>query len=192
MAGLRRKWRRLRSGLYVPSLLRRLHEDERGAWFPGCKAAVVPDCTACKGGVHPTELTVTLADIANGGDCTTCTNANDDWTVPAFGSCTELPDAEDHQQYKDTFSVTICDDTSLVIIVNIWWNRSGTAGTREVEVNVYSLPAAPTDLYVVFRKTETGQSEPFDCQNFSSFDVPLVLDQGSTCDGSAATCALSA
>lgn len=193
MAGLQRKWRRLRSGLYVPPLLRRLHKDERGAWFPGCREGS-EDCTACKDGIHPAELTVTFAGITN-DECEECLQVNTGWTIPIFGSCFNLGATEDYQAYHERFDVDICEDNQLNIQINIYWNRQEVSGARQIAMTVYSMwnnLDPHTQLMAYFALYETSQSEPFDCENFSSLDIPLYTGYNGACDTTGASALLSA
>lgn len=73
---LRCKWERLKSGLYVPLFLKRLHGDEFGGWPPCPECCDPPSaCEECSDG-GPDQFQVFFTGLVNGG-CGDCTYFND-------------------------------------------------------------------------------------------------------------------
>lgn len=76
--GGRRTWRKLKSGLYVPPFLKRLHRDEVGGWFPCCREGP-PDycgtfpCYQCVDNIAPDWIQIYFTGVVNQNrdDCTT-------------------------------------------------------------------------------------------------------------------------
>lgn len=129
--------------------------------------------------VTPAELIVVVAGQANGVS-STCDVANGTWALP-YGGCSgsnavwfaAFPDEDDYQCGAGL-------PVTPSFTVQISW-VSGT-GTRTIRVNSNSFGGTTFEL------VETGQSEPFDCTSFVSFEVPADPPGTICCDGSAATC----
>jgi hypothetical protein len=166
VASLRRTWRRLRSGLYVPPLLHRLHRDQRGAWYPCCPA---PDCAGCLGGGTnaPDEVQVTLAGIVDDG-CGNghCSSLNTDYVLGQIPG--NLCD------YNYTFGSGICSPATTSLKLGFL----GIAGSYKILINLGGVGP------VVLATWGTDWlDEPFNCKNLSGYSVPFASQYGSTnCD----------
>lgn len=105
---LRRRWNRLKSGLYVPPFLKRLHEDQRGLWYPYCGE----ECEHCSG-TAPAQWQVVTANIAD-DTCADCDpDLNDTWILDqdADISSSLVPVG---CAYSYTLPSAICDVTCIV------------------------------------------------------------------------------
>jgi len=76
---IRRKWKRLKSGLYVPPFLKRLHRDERGGWYPCCTSPC-GDCTRCVDNCAP-AFSVLFTGLTN-NSCSDCSDLLGPFVVP--------------------------------------------------------------------------------------------------------------
>jgi hypothetical protein len=169
-------------------------------------AACCHKCQACKDGIYPDELTVTLSGIVNGGGCSDCVNANGAWVLQKAGDCSEtwwgiagppppLGGAvwQSLQNYQGSFpSVNMCQGAggqgTLTIFLQIGWNQNGVAGQRAIVVHIGNNLGY---VNVEFRLLQQSQTEPFDCPGLSSLSIPY---QGAAlyCGSPGATCSVSA
>lgn len=109
---MKRQWDRLRSGLFVPKLLKRLHRDEEGGFHPtgnwfGCSCEEVLWCTInCDGG-GPEQFQVVISDLAN-DSCSDCADFNDTFVLDRVGEGVISPCI-----WRYTFPSAICGRTSV-------------------------------------------------------------------------------
>ena len=74
---MRRNWERLKSGLYVPPFLKRLHRDQRGLWYPCCNGNGGVSCPGCIDKA-PLQWKVVIDDVID-EDCANCQLYNATW-----------------------------------------------------------------------------------------------------------------
>lgn len=174
MFGLRRKWSRLRSGLYVPPLLRRLHRDERGLWYPCCTEGGGP-CDHCVG-TTPTDLLVDLVGIVE-GSCGSCGQFDDDtytltWREAAGGTC--------YWGYE--FPSALCAIDGLMATL------AESGGTYYLTIRLVSpYPSGGTKCD--FRAEYDPKP---DCSSWSNEECPHLDSPFFTCDASSASAFVTA
>jgi len=152
-------------------------------------------CIACKGGVYPPNLSLTIAGVGN-AFCNDCGNVNDTFIIPitqccglTWPECGPPPEGsgQSNAHYFAGFGdVAICTTMLISVRAVVWWNRDNVAGRREIQVNV-EWAGIPI---IVWRLTENGQDDPFDCEAFDSLNIPFS-GIGIECAGTP-TCLLSA
>jgi hypothetical protein len=153
-------------------------------------------CQACLAGDAPDELTVTFADLINAGGCADCVNGNGTWVLAKQGDCLPVQWFNgvwvSYQNYQGSFpDVHMCQcafqQAMLVISLQVAWNYGGVAGQRAVLITIGNSLGC---LAVSFLRLEQNQTEPFDCEGFSSLSVPYS-NSGLYCSSPGATCQLS-
>lgn len=170
MASLRRKWRRLRSGLYIPPLLWRLHQNEIGAlWYPCC-GDQGDNCDLCIDSDAPSQVQVVLAGIAE-DTCGSCDSLNGTYV---------LTQQANPCYWRYILPSVICGVYDVRAVV---YDQGG--GNTRVQTGV----TTGVGWYIEYRKDVTGLA---DCMNWSNYDVPWSGDGvGFTCDGSSSTSKLT-
>jgi len=181
------EWTKRASGLLLPQAGFAYHP-----WrFQPCDVCC---CRACSH--YPAELTVSLADIINASepDCTSCTNANDDWTIPLQTECQrEVYNGGWYEwvRYKDEFEVDYCG-ANLQVYCIVYWRYLDIDERRDIWVAAQNANE-DANSKINYWRTETSQSDPFDCTAFSSLDIPyLGAGTGPYCASPDSSCVVSA
>ena len=172
MFGLRKKWSRLRSGLYVPPLLRRVHRDERGLWYPCCSDGGPVACAGCTGNA-PAEFDVTFSGLVN-RVCNSCPSYDGTYRVTyQSGSPTAC-------FYQYAVPAGSCDIDYVDFLLSKF--LSPTRGRMDVYIG--------TGGYYALFRYDPGTL--IDCMNLSSQVAAHAATHASAaCDGSSATCSIS-
>lgn len=216
---IHREWEQLKSRLYVPAFLGQLQlpqtrrrprrcrswrgRSRLGGWFPcpeccgeesssssfslssrsseSCSASSLTspssistqsalDCPFCTGDYTPNEFSVVFDNIAENG-CGDCAALNN---TPIILDLYTVTIECGWRNFDDD----VCEWTAVYL-----WVRVG--GDLDVRVITDSLPQA-----MDFGKNFGGN---FNCSSLNNEDIPLVSSSGDwSCDGSAATCAVTA
>jgi hypothetical protein len=136
---LRRKWDRLKSGLYIPPFLKRLHKDEFGGW-PPC-----PDC--CGSGPAecgcdepaPNQAQIVLAGFGGSGDCA---DLNDTYVTDETSTCWYQYSFSPRIEYVDRIRVFLHPiSTNLRVTVYLDLYEGVPLGWIEFEQDFGTTPA---------------------------------------------------
>jgi hypothetical protein len=159
--------------------------------FQPC-AACCHVCQACLNGDVPGELTVSFAGVQDAQNlCPDCGNANGSWVLQASGDCLPVQWFNgvwvSYQNYQGSFANVDMCGSGLEIFLQVAWNYGGVSGQRAILVTIGNSVG---NVQVSFLRLEQNQSQPFDCQAFSSLDVPYS-GSGLWCSSPGATCSVS-
>jgi hypothetical protein len=172
---LHQKWKELKSGLYVPAFLKRLHENEFGGWQP------CPECCTCKecsdGG--PASFQVVVSGVVDSG-CSNCDeNFNGPFVVTRAGAAA-LFGSSDPCWWAYEFDPAPCNPES-----------GGNAYALQFIAGVMYLNLYTHDKFWYTRWRKTYATRPA-CKDFVDEDLPFHSNSGGICNGSASTAEITA
>jgi len=123
-------WEKLKSGLYAPPLLTRLHRDQQGlAWFPCCGDCVCNDCS----GTTPSQLQIAFTGYSNNG-CSNCADFNDTFI------CDCVSGLQNPCYWRYIFPEDVCDSNNKIEIeFNDFGASSRISGTIDLDAGFSSF-----------------------------------------------------
>lgn len=167
--------------------------------WPGSRFMPHPNCycPACLNG-KPDQLVVTFGNIPSSpsppdpsGSLCQAIGLQDDWLIVS-GACCGRETVWYDGYYEQPWTLLGDDIVWLQIYIVISWNAkhsfsvSGSppctktvtvtseSGTRAISVVACCRASPGTHYNLTFKLEETGQTEPFDCENFADLDIPWV------------------
>ena len=122
----KRVWDRLKSGIYVPPLLKRVHRDEDGGWYPCCTGDG-RECPYCSG-IVPAQFSVVVPDLYKGiGACNECDELEGTYIV-------------DWYEYEDPWCVYYYELPATICTVNAVWVELGEGPNAVLYLRTGSPP----------------------------------------------------
>lgn len=167
-----------------------------------CRCGRTVPCEYCVGGVGPEAFLVGLAGFLNGTDpkCTNCPAINDDYVAEMGGpgcatyACQSSPCCRWGYLHYDPGSTFLCTEaTRLCIGVGLY--RFVSLGTYRMRVAVDRVRGGGFGWTSRTYFVQDFDELP-DCRNFDEEEIPFhseyVPSLPSVCDGTLATCRLTA
>ena len=151
--------------------------DQKVAMHEGCCCGQVT-CSCCDGGVGPEEFLVTIdgmAEKAEPHQCGFCENLNDNYVLAYDG------EAGNGCVWSGTVAPPVCGVAWITLYIDC------TDQTITVEIGQIGP-------YTAMRWQKDYSPNDPDCVNLSNESLPLVYNNSALiyCDGSSATCSITA